>query len=55
MAIIAGSFYQHKEDYLTPLGNKRHWRGLIMLHEVHGGNFDPMFVSMNYLKKKFGK
>jgi len=51
-AIIAGSFYQHKEAYLTPLGN-RHWRGIVMLHEVRNGNFDPMFVSMTYLKKRF--
>jgi len=51
-AIIAGSFYQHKETYLTPLGN-RHWRGIIMLYEVRNGNFDPLPVSMTYLKKRF--
>ena len=52
-AIIAGSFYRHSEKYLTPLSNQ-HWRGIIMLHEVRNGNFDPMFVSMNFLKKRFG-
>jgi hypothetical protein len=54
-AIIAGSFYQHEESFLNPTGNKRHWRGLIMLHEVYHGNFDPMFVSMAYLKGRFAK
>lgn len=52
-AIIAGSFYQHKEAYLTPISNN-HWRGIIMLHEVKDGDFDPMYVSINYLKRKFG-
>ena len=51
-AIIAGSFYQHQETYLTPITNY-HWRGIIMLHEVQNGHFDPMFVSMNFLKKRF--
>lgn len=51
-AIIAGSFYQHNEDYLTPAGNNC-WRGIVMLHEVRDGTFDEMFVSLNYLKKRF--
>lgn len=53
MAIIAGSFYQHNEGYLTPLSN-RHWRGCIMLNEVNDGEADEMFLSLNYLKRKFG-
>jgi hypothetical protein len=53
-AIIAGSFYQHDEDYLTPMANKC-WRGIIMLHEVQDGQYDEMFVSLNYLRSKFGK
>jgi hypothetical protein len=53
-AIIAGSFYQHKETYLTPISNN-HWRGIIMLNEVQNGHFDEMPVSMGYLKKRFMK
>jgi hypothetical protein len=53
-AIIAGSFYQHDEDYLTPMANKC-WRGIIMLHEVQDGQYDEMFVSLNYLRSRFGK
>lgn len=51
-AIIAGSFYQHDENYLSPLTN-RHWRGCCILHEVRDGSFDEMFVSIKFLEKKF--
>jgi hypothetical protein len=53
-AIIAGSFYQHDEDYMDQLSNK-HWRGLVVLNEVDDGHFDEMFLSMEYLKGKYGK
>lgn len=50
--IIAGSCYEHDEGYLDHQTNK-HWRGVIMLHEVNNGSFDEMFVSLDYLKKKY--
>jgi hypothetical protein len=53
-AIIAGSFYQHDEDYMDQLSNK-HWRGLVVLNEVEDGHFDEMFLSMEYLERKYGK
>ena len=52
-AIIAGSYYQHNEDYMDLLSNK-HWRGLVILNEVNDGHFDEMFLSMEYLKGKYG-
>ena len=52
-AIIAGSAYPHEEDYLGAQGNK-HWRGIIMLHEAKNGSFDESFISLNYLKNKYG-
>ena len=52
-AIISGSFYQHAENYLSPLANQ-HWRGMWMLHEVKDGSFDEMALSLNYLKRRFG-
>jgi hypothetical protein len=51
-SVIAGSCYEHNEDYLGPQGNK-HWRGLLVLHDVQDGAFDLMPVSLNYLKKKY--
>ena len=51
-SIIAGSCYEHDEDYMGPQGNK-YWRGIIGLHEVKDGEFDEMFVSLNFLKKRY--
>lgn len=52
-SIIAGSCYEHNEDYLGYQGNK-HWRGMLMLHEVKDGNFDLMPVSLDFINKRYG-
>jgi len=52
-ALIAGSFYQHDEEYLNPISN-RHWRGIYVFHEVNEGQFDEMAVSIDYLRRKYG-
>lgn len=51
-SIIAGSCYEHDESYLGPQGNM-HWRGILVLHEVHDGVFDLMPVSLSYLLRKY--
>lgn len=51
-AIIAGSCYLHDEEYMGTQGNK-HWRGVVMLHEVENGSFDESFVSLNFLSQKY--
>lgn len=53
IGIIAGAFYQHDEGYKGYQGNK-HWRGVVVLHEVKDGWGDPMMVSMDYLRRKYG-
>jgi hypothetical protein len=30
-----------------------HWRGIVVLHDVQDGQFDEMFVSLKYLRKKY--
>jgi len=50
--LIAGACYLHDEDYKGPQGNA-HWRGVIVLHQVEGGAADPMFVSLDYLCRKY--
>jgi len=50
--IICGSCYEHEEQYLNIQTNK-HWRCIIMLHEVDNGSCDEMFVSLKYLKEKY--
>lgn len=51
--IIAGACYTHNEDYKGHQGN-HHWRGLIVKHNVHEGSFNPMFVDLKYLERKYG-
>ena len=51
-SIIAGSCYEHDEDYMGPQGNK-HWRGFLVLHQVQDGEFDLMPVSLDYLNRKY--
>lgn len=50
--IVAGACYLHDEDYKGYQGNQ-HWRGIILLHRVGDGNFDPCFISLDYLKEKY--
>lgn len=52
-SIIAGSCYEHDEDYLGAQGNK-HWRGFLVLHDVNNGEFDHMPVSLDWVKRKYG-
>ena len=51
-SIIVGSYYLHDEHYLDQLSN-RYWRGLLMMNEVKDGHFDEMFLSIDYLKRKY--
>lgn len=51
-SVIAGSCYEHNEDYLGPQGNQ-HWRGVLMLHDVKDGEFDMMQVKLDWLKRKY--
>jgi hypothetical protein len=51
--IITGSFYLHDEHYMDPLSN-RHWRGLLIQNEVLDGQFDELFLSVDYLRRKYG-
>lgn len=53
IGLFAGSCYLHNEDYLGPQGNT-YDRGIWMKHEVKDGHYHPMFVSLDYLRKKYG-
>lgn len=52
VAMFVGCCYLHDEDYLTPQGNSSR-RQVVMLHEVKNGFFDPMFVSLGFLARKY--
>lgn len=53
VSVVAGSFYQHEERYLTAQG-KTYWRGVVTLNDVRNGHFDPMPVSMRFLRARYG-
>jgi len=50
--LVAGSCYLHDEDYKGPQGNA-HWRGIIVKHQVQDGSYDPMFVRLDYLCRRY--
>lgn len=50
--LVVGAFYSHDEEYLGPQGN-HYWRGVVVKHEVREGQYDPMFVSLDYLIRKW--
>lgn len=53
IGLVAGSFYSHEEIYKGPQGNS-HWRGIMVKHEVSPETgYDPMAVSLGYLKRRF--
>jgi len=54
IALFSGICYTHDENYLTPQGNNTK-RGIWMLNEVADGTFDPMFVSLNYLRRNYAR
>lgn len=51
--VILGSSYLREEGYLSPQGN-RHWRGVLLKHSVHDGDYDLCEVPLNYLEQKYG-
>jgi hypothetical protein len=52
VALFAGICYQHDEPYLTPQGQNTK-RGIWVLNEVKNGTFDPCFVSLEFLKRRY--
>ncbi len=51
-AMIAGSCYYHSEEYKTH--NNNHFRGTVILKNVHDGMFDFSRYSLNALKERYG-
>ena len=50
--LVLGSSYLHDEDYLGPQGTA-YWRGIVVCHQVENGQYDPMFVSLDYLCRRY--
>lgn len=54
LGIVNGACYDFPEGYKGYQGNN-HFRGLTVLHEVDDGFAVPMFVSLDYMKEKYGE
>ncbi len=52
IGMMVGCAYLHDEEYLGAQGNC-YRRQIVMLHEVRDGIFDPMLVSLAFLKAKY--
>ena len=50
--LVLGTSYLHDEGYLGPQGNA-YWRGIVVCHQVERGQYDPMFVSLDYLCRRY--
>lgn len=50
--LVAGNCYLHDEDYRGIQANDE-WRGVIVKNQIEDGTYDPMFVSLDYLCRKY--
>lgn len=50
--LVLGSTYLHDEKYRGPQGTGE-WRGIVVCHQVHEGTYDPMFVSLDWLCRRY--
>jgi hypothetical protein len=50
--LCAGACYTHEEDFKGVIGNK-HWRGVVVKHNVKGGSYDPLFISLDWLESEY--
>jgi hypothetical protein len=50
--LVLGSTYLHDERYLGPQATA-YWRGIVVKHQVERGTYDAMFVSLEYLCRRY--
>ena len=50
--LIVGACYLHDEEYKGFQGNA-HWRGIVIAYDVRDGSYDPMFISLDYLCRRY--
>ena len=50
--LVAGACYLVDEVYRGPQANAE-WRGVILCNQVENGSYDPMFVSLDYLCRRY--
>ena len=52
--LVAGSFYQHDEEYRGAQGRTaNHWTGIVVLNGVRNGDYGLMPLDMRYLRREY--
>lgn len=51
-ATVVGCYFEHDEDWATG-ANKMYWRGIVHKKNVHGGSYDPEFISIDELRSTY--
>lgn len=52
--LVAGCYQDYDADWAGE-ANKLWWRGVVVKRNVENGNYDPEFISLNRLRKEYGK
>ena len=53
MGLVVGAAYLHDEEYMPQFQGNHYWRGVVVLNECRDGRYDPCFVSLDYLLRKY--
>jgi len=54
IGLVAGCYFDHVEEYAGPLMNEGWWRGVVLKHDVDEGEYEPEFISLDYIRRKYG-
>lgn len=54
MGLISGVYQDYDSSWAGEV-NKLWWRGVIVKHNVEGGNYEPQWVSLDTLRKEYGR
>ena len=50
--LVCGCFFEHYLKY-APTDNNAWWRGVILKRDVKKGNYNPTFISLDVIKKRY--
>ena len=53
MSMVAGCAFDYSSDWAGN-ANRFYWRGVIILHDVENGTYDPEFISLERLRRTYG-
>jgi len=52
--VVCGRFYKEHEHYRPDDVQRSEWNGIVVLNQVHDGDFDIMPLRYDYLERKYG-